>query len=174
MRIIVRLVLAVVALLAVVVAFELIASESGEVVVVQTLDAAGAAHETRLWVVDEGDRAWIRAGNPQSTWLINIQQNPAVTVTRAGSAGNYTAVPDVASRARINDLMRAKYGWADAYIGALFGRDDATPIRLDPEPQPSKISTTPPTIAAIAGIWRASPRSWNHSAEITIEIGASS
>ena len=132
MRIIVRIVLAVLALLAVVVALEVIASESGEVVVVQTTDATGAAQETRLWVVDEGDRAWIRAGNPQSTWLINIQKTPAVTVTRDGKTANYTAVPDVASRDRINDLMRAKYGWADSYIGMLFGRDDATPIRLDP------------------------------------------
>jgi hypothetical protein len=132
MRIVVRIVLAVLALLAVVVAFEVIASESGEIVVVQTTDAAGAPYETRLWVVDEGDRAWIRAGNPQSAWLIHIQQNPAVTVTRDGQTATYTAVPDVASRDRINDLMRAKYGWADSYIGMLFGRDDATPIRLDP------------------------------------------
>lgn len=132
MRIVVRIVLAVLALLAVVVALEVIASESGEVVVVQTTDAAGAAHETRLWVVDDGGRAWIRAGSPQSTWLINIQQQPAVTVTRDGKAANYTAVPDLASRDRINELMRAKYGWADAYIDTLFGRADATPIRLDP------------------------------------------
>jgi hypothetical protein len=134
MRIVIRVVLALLALLAIVVAFEVIASESGEVVVVQTVDAAGAPHDTRLWVVDEGDRAWVRAGNPQSSWLSNIQQYPAVTVTRGESTAQYTAVPDVASRDRINGLMRAKYGWADAYIGMLFGRDDATPIRLDPSP----------------------------------------
>ena len=132
MRIVVRIVLALLALLAVVVAFEVIASESGEVVVVQTLDASGAPHETRLWVVDDGGRAWIRAGNPQSSWLINIQQDPAVTVTRGEDTAQYTAVPDVASRDRINGLMRDKYGWADRYIDALFGREDATPIRLDP------------------------------------------
>jgi hypothetical protein len=44
----------------------------------------------------------------------------------------YTAVPDPASRDRLNAHFAAKHGWADGYIGALFGREDATPIRLDP------------------------------------------
>ncbi len=132
MRIVVRVVFAVIALLAVAAAFVLIASESGEVLVLQTHDAAGATHETRIWVVDDGDHTWVRAGDPHSSWLINIQQTPAVSATRAGKTANFTAVPDVAARDRINALMRAKYGWADAYIALLFGREDATPIRLDP------------------------------------------
>ncbi len=27
--------------------------------------------------------------------------------------------------------MREKYGWADQFIGFLFGRDDAIALRLD-------------------------------------------
>jgi hypothetical protein len=132
MRIVFRVVLALLALQGVVVAVEVIASESGEVVVVQTRDAYGAPPATRHRIVYEGGRGWVRAGNPQSSWLLNIQQNPAVTVTRGETTAPYTAVPDVASRDRVNELMRDKYGWADMYIDALFGREDATPIRLDP------------------------------------------
>jgi len=35
-------------------------------------------------------------------------------------------------RIRKAKKLLAKYGIADRYIAALFGRDDATPIRLDP------------------------------------------
>jgi hypothetical protein len=106
-----------------------VASESGEVVVVRTPDPQT---ETRLWVVDDAGQQWIRAGNPQSSWLLALQKNSAIEVERDGKTVAYTAVPDVPSRERINALFAAKYGWADAYIGALFGRDDATPIRLAP------------------------------------------
>jgi hypothetical protein len=111
---------------------EMIAAESGEVVVLRTTDAAGGTHETRLWVVDDAGHAWLRAGNPASSWLANLQARPEVEVTRGGTGAPYRAVPEPAARDRINELMRAKYGWADRYISALFGRDDATPIRLDP------------------------------------------
>lgn len=119
-------------LLFLVVALELIASESGEVVIVTTTDASNQQHETRLWVVDEGGKQWVRAGNPQSDWLLQIQQNPAVEVERDGTRAAYSAVPNPALRDQLNPLFAEKYGWADAYIGMLFGRDDATPIRLDP------------------------------------------
>ncbi len=132
MRIIVRILLALFALVIAIGALEIAASESGEVVVLQTQDAAGAKQETRVWVVDEGGHAYIRAGDPRSSWLLNIQKNPAVEVERGGKSAAFTAVPDVASRDRINAALLAKYGWADRVIAALFGREDATPIRLDP------------------------------------------
>lgn len=120
------------ALLFLVVGLEMIAAESGEVVVLQTRAGPGQTHDTRVWIVDEGGTQWLRAGNPQSGWLLQIQQDPAVEVERGGQRSAYTAVPNPAVREQINPLFAAKYGWADAYIGALFGRDDATPIRLDP------------------------------------------
>lgn len=129
MRLVLRLVGALVALFVVVMAGSMIASESGEVVVLRTPEPAT---ETRLWVVDEAGAQWLRAGSPQSSWLRAIQTNAAVEVERDGKNASYTAVPDAASRDRINALFATKYGWADAYIAALFGRDDATPIRLDP------------------------------------------
>jgi hypothetical protein len=129
MRILLRIVGGLAALFVLVMGGSMIASESGEVVVLRTPDPAT---ETRLWVVDEAGAQWLRAGGPTSSWLLAIHKNPAVEVERAGQTATYTAVPDVASRDRINPLFAEKYGWADAYIAALFGRDDATPIRLDP------------------------------------------
>ncbi len=35
-------------------------------------------------------------------------------------------------RVEINRLMREKYGWADAFIALMFGREEAIPLRLDP------------------------------------------
>ena len=129
MRIVVRIVVLIVVAVVLVMGGSIIASESGEVAVLRTPDPTT---ETRLWIVDDAGQQWIRAGSPQSSWLLAIQQNPAVEVERDGQTAPYTAVPDVASRERLNELFAAKYGWADAYIAALFGREDATPIRLDP------------------------------------------
>lgn len=132
LRILVRTVLAVVAVLVAVVALEIIASESGEVVVLRTTDADGGPHETRLWIVDDGSHAWLRAGHDGSGWYRQLRERPEVAVVRGDRTLRARAVPEVGARPRINALMREKYGWADAYIGALFGRDDAIPIRLDP------------------------------------------
>ena len=110
-----------------------IASEKGgEVVTLRTTDAAGAVHETRIWIVDVDGHGWLRAGDPKSGWLSRLSAKSAIDVERAGQRATFTAVPQPSERDRINALFLAKYGIADRYIGVLFGRDDATPIRLDP------------------------------------------
>ena len=110
-----------------------IASEKGgEIVTLRTTDAAGAVHETRIWVVDADGHAWLRAGDPKSGWLSRLTERSQVDVERGGQRATFTAVPQPSERDRINALFLAKYGIADRYIGMLFGRDDATPIRLDP------------------------------------------
>ena len=119
--------------LVLVVVVEIIASESGEVVVVTTLDDAGTPAETRLWVVDHAGSAYLRSGSPQSGWFQRMQTNPAITVVRGDLTMTATVEPDVSLRDTVNGLMREKYGWADAYISMLFGREDATPIRIVPE-----------------------------------------
>ena len=109
-----------------------VASESGEVAVLTTSDAAGESHETRVWIVDRDGTQWLRSGAEVQSWFVRLSAEPAVEVERAGSQHAYTATPLRAERGAINDLMREKYGWADQLIGALFGRDDSIPIRLDP------------------------------------------
>jgi hypothetical protein len=134
MRWVVRILGGLVLLAVVLIGLSFAASESGEVIVLKTKTehATKPDHETRIWVVDDGGRQWVRAGQPQSSWLIAIQRDPLVEMVRGDHSAAYTAVPDVSARDRINALMAAKYGWADAYIDFLFGHAKSTPIRLDP------------------------------------------
>ena len=109
--------------------------ESGEVVVLETRDAAGAAHETRLWVVDHEGFAWLRTGDPKNPWLARLRANPEVAVTRAGVRREYRAVPsdDPALRDRINALTLEKYGFAEQALRAtMVDPAGTTPIRLEP------------------------------------------
>jgi hypothetical protein len=109
-------------------------AESGEVVVLETNDAAGA-HETRVWVVDDAGSAWLRTGDAKSAWLVRIRSNPEVAVTRAGERREYRAVPvdDPATRERINALTLEKYGLAEQILRAvMMDPAGATPIRLEP------------------------------------------
>ncbi|MCP3987157.1 MAG: nitroreductase family deazaflavin-dependent oxidoreductase [bacterium] len=112
------------------------ASESGEVLVLETLDAEGQPQETRIWVVDDGGASWVRGGE-DSGWVQRVLQNPEVQATRHDEQGPFRAVPvrDPAARDRVNTLMREKYGFADSFIAMSLGdteRAGALPIRLDP------------------------------------------
>lgn len=109
-----------------------IASESGEVVVLRTTDDAGGIRETRLWVVDDEGASWLRAGSAAAGWYRELAARPEVEVVRGHETLAVRGVTEPERQARVNDLMRAKYGWADSYISWLFGRDDSVPIRLAP------------------------------------------
>lgn len=113
-------------------AVQMVAAESGEVVVVTTTDAEGGAHETRLWVVDHDGAGWLRAGADISTWYRRLEASPEITVERAEQAAAYLARPDPTQRDAINALMLDKYGWAERYIGFFIDRSDSIPIRLEP------------------------------------------
>ena len=115
---------------------QFVASESGEVLVLETLDAEGQPQETRIWLVDDADAVWVR-GRPDSGWVRRLLENPEIRAERAGQQAPFLAVPDrnVAARDRVNALMREKYGFADGFIAVTLGdsdREGALPIRLDP------------------------------------------
>ncbi|MCP5060728.1 MAG: DUF2255 family protein [bacterium] len=112
------------------------ASESGEVLVLETLDAEGKPQETRIWVVDDAGAIWVRGGE-DSGWVQRLLQNAEIRAERDGSRTPFLAVPvrDPAARDRVNELMREKYGFADRFIAVSLGDADragALPIRLDP------------------------------------------
>jgi hypothetical protein len=115
-----------------VIATQYLASESGEVVVLRTLDATGGIHETRLWVVDHDGAAWLRAGNPNAGWFPRLSARPQVEVVRDGKTSKFQAVPEPDARDTINDLMQEKYGFADSYISFYFARETKIPVRLVP------------------------------------------
>lgn len=121
---------------------QMIASETGEVVVVTTRAADGSTRDTRLWVVDYDGSAWLRAGGDMSGWYQQMLAEPEIELERDGTRARYTVQPDVTQRHRVNTLMRDKYAWRDAYISFLFSRDDAVPIRLVPRPTEQKNEAT--------------------------------
>lgn len=132
MRVVLWLGAALVGLFVAVMALQIVASESGEVVVLTTTDSAGAPQETRLWVVDYDGSAWLRAGSDQQGWYGRLAQQSQVKLERAGAMVAYTAQPVPAETPEINRLMAEKYGWADRFIGMMFPRENAVAIRLAP------------------------------------------
>ncbi len=110
---------------------QIVASETGEVVVLTTAGAGGEPVETRLWVVDLEGSQYLRASEG-SGWYGRLMADAAVELRRGENSSPYAAVPSPEVRDRVNDLMRDKYGWRDVYIGWLVGsRDKAMPIRMD-------------------------------------------
>ena len=111
------------------------ASESGEVVVLRSRDAAGDVHETRLWIVEDAGFAWLRAGSPESGWYARLQAQPAVEVVRGDATLLFTAEPEhgPARVATTNRLMAEKYGWGDRVISlSAPSRESSVAVRLVP------------------------------------------
>ena len=98
-------------------------------------DAAGETHETRLWVVDHDDHAWLRTGNDQNAWLLRVTERPEIELTRGDQTERYRVgrVVNAETRDTINRLVLEKYGFAERIVRAL-GLDPARaiPVRLDP------------------------------------------
>lgn len=132
MKIALRLLGTLIAIVAVLMIAQMFASERGEVVVITTTDASGAQHETHVWVVDSNGHPWIRSGSPKSGWYARLKETPTLELERNGTHTQHTVEAVPAKQSEINALMRAKYGWTDAYIGLFFSRANAVPIRLDP------------------------------------------
>ncbi len=121
-----------VALVVVVMGLQMIASETGEVVVVTTQDKTGVRSETRLWIVEHEGSRWLRSGGgAASLWYQQLLANPQLELLRGTTRYYHRATPVPDMQATVNDLMGEKYGWADSYTGFLFGREDAIAIRLD-------------------------------------------
>lgn len=104
-------------------------------VVLHSQDAAGETLETRLWVVDYRDHAWLRTGNDQNAWLLRVTARPELELTRGDTTQRYRAVRIETDTTRndINRRVLEKYGFAEQIVRAL-GLDptQAVPVRLDP------------------------------------------
>ena len=137
MKLVLRLVGVVVLLLALVGGGLQLASETGEVVTLTSLDEAGEPATTRLWVVDLDGYQYLRSGDPGSGWYQRLVANPNVKVERNGQEASYIAVPDTSKVAQVNDLMAEKYGLSETYIKTVLGsRDGSIPVRLEPATAP--------------------------------------
>ena len=113
---------------------QIVASETGEVVVLTS--PAGQSgreeRETRLWVVELDGVQYLRA-RPEAGWYQRLLVQPDLALQRAGRTGRYRAETRMEKAGELNRLMREKYGWRDRYIAMLMGgRDDAVPVALIP------------------------------------------
>ena len=134
MRIAIRTMLVMTGVIVALVAVGVIGAESGEVIVLHTTGADGADHTTRLWIVDDADGSWLRAGHDGLPWFLDLEARPDVSIERGGETLAVRAVPsrDPADHARISALTAAKYGWRESLYVMVGGGKIAIPIRLDP------------------------------------------
>lgn len=116
---------------------QVVASESGEVIVLHSRDVDGSTHATRIWIVEDAEgRSWVRGGKGGG-WTRRVLANGDVEVERGGERRAYrtVAVDEPETRRRISALMREKYGWGDWWVAmSLFDpeREASLALRLDP------------------------------------------
>lgn len=110
-------------------------SPSSEVVVLTSSDASGQGYDTPLWVVENDDGLWLRAGNPDSEWLGRVRENPQIELERGDQTLRYRAVlvDEDASRERVNELMAEKYGASNSMVSLWGDHGVSIPIRLGPD-----------------------------------------
>jgi hypothetical protein len=109
----------------------LFALEGREVVVVETT-SAGGKHRTRTWVADDDGAVWIEAANPERPFLRDLEVDPVAVIERAGArrtcAATIFATPE--GHHHIRQLLAARYGWADAWIGLVADTHASAAIRF--------------------------------------------
>lgn len=106
----------------------------GEVVLLETLDERGNSFRTKVWVVDIHREPWLRAGDPEATWVKRIERNPDVFLVRDGERTRLRAEIATWETDRINYAMREKYGYADQLISLIHDPGTVLAIRLyEPE-----------------------------------------
>jgi hypothetical protein len=103
-----------------------------EAVTLRTQRADGTWQSVRLGAVDAAGAVWVHSGG--ADWLPRFA-NPVVELERGGTTRRHRATPMPGPHARVHELLRAKYGWADRWVRFL-GPDDETVcvVRLDPLP----------------------------------------
>lgn len=118
------------ALLLIVFAVQLVASESGEVVVITTYDREEVGYDTRLWIVELDGRWYLRAGSRDAPWAERLKERPDIFLVRGEFEGRVVVRMDDARTPEVNALMAEKYGWADRLVSTLYPRDNAIAIEV--------------------------------------------
>ena len=130
MKLVLRIAALAAATIAVLAGLQFLASESGEVVTLTTVDDAGEFRATRLWIVDLADGTYLRAGAPDSAWYARVSARPEVLLERGGLQQHVLLEADELRRDEVNAAMCLKYGWADYMVSVAFSRDNAMPLRV--------------------------------------------
>ena len=130
MKIIIRIIVSFLLLLIGLWLVQMIAAESGEVVVLHTMEKSGGEFTTRLWVVDHEGDVWLRAGSKNSSWLKRMEILPEIIIERKSDQRSMVATIEPEYKDKINLLMQEKYAWRDSYISLFANREESVPVRL--------------------------------------------
>lgn len=113
-----------------------------EIVVLHKRTGDGALRNTRLWIVDDGEYAWLHHGYADADWIRRLEADPVVAVDRGGETRRYRAFAVPEADAKVHQLLREKYGLADRLVRLWVGTDSdsglvtgvtckAVPVRLE-------------------------------------------
>lgn len=114
-----------------------------EVVVLHKETGDGAPSMTRLWIVDDGEYAWLHHEGADAAWIQRLRADPIVEIDRGGETQQYRGAPDPEADPKVHRLLREKYGFADWLVRFWWGTDtetglrtgstcSAVPVRLEP------------------------------------------
>jgi hypothetical protein len=102
-----------------------------DVVVVVTRNQDGSDRETKVWIVELDDRAYIRTA--ATRWYGNVEREPDI-VLRVGEKAlplRAVLVTDALLADRVEAAFREKYGFWDAFM-AIFRFGEPHVMRLEP------------------------------------------
>jgi hypothetical protein len=108
-----------------------LALEGRDVAVLRT---GPAERETRVWVAEADGVRWLEAATPERAWYRDVLAEPRVWLAHRGASAHYRAVPEPGAdgHRRVRALLRAKYGWADRFVGLLQDTSRSVAVRLEP------------------------------------------
>jgi hypothetical protein len=106
-----------------------------EEVEIETQAPDGPVHRTTIWVVADGEDAFIRSfRGPGARWYREALANPAVALHVGGRRLTATAIPasDPDSIERTSEALRRKYTGDRGLDGMLSPDNLPTTLRLEP------------------------------------------
>jgi hypothetical protein len=111
-----------------------IALESSGVAVLETRAPDGTPRTTRVWVAEEDGSLLLEAASPERPWYRDVLLDPMVSLTREGRVEAFRAAPEPgdAGHRRVRELLRARYGWRDAWVGLIQDTSRSVAVRLEP------------------------------------------
>ena len=106
-----------------------------EEIEIETAAPGGPAHRTIIWVVVDGEAAFVRSVNGSAArWYREADANPTVTIHADGHAlpARVEHAADETSVERTSEALRRKYGSDPAVRSMLVPSIFATTLRLEP------------------------------------------
>jgi hypothetical protein len=129
-----RLALGACALLLAFGAVTLVALEASDVAVLVTPRPGGGVRETHVWWADDDGGLLVEAATPERAWLAEAEAAGEIDVVRDGRRERFRVErsPAPGAHDRLRALLRAKYGWRDAWVGLLQDSSRSVAVRLTP------------------------------------------